>query len=87
MFRKQFALATLERAIKTAAQAVVLVLGGYAITDLDSLVSIASASGYAAIGGFSLSVVTSLASADFGTWQGPSLTSEAVLESKASAEE
>ena len=60
---KPYLLAVLERAVKTAAQSALLVLGA---DQIDALaVSWADVAGFAA-GGFVLSVLTSLATAGFG---------------------
>lgn len=70
MFTKSFALASLERAIKTFAQAAVAVLVGNVTGLLDvDWVQLASVSGLAAL----VSVLTSVASGAV-TGDGPSLT-------------
>ena len=74
MFTKAFALATLERAIKTFCQAAVAVLtaGATGLLDVD-WIGIGSVAGLAAV----VSVLTSVGSAGFnGT--GPSLASESL---------
>ena len=76
MTRRAYALAVLERAVKTAAQAALLVFGA---DQLDAMqASWADAFGFAA-GGFVLSILTSLATSGFGP-SGPSVTTEAVVE-------
>lgn len=75
MWNKQFALAVLERAVKTFAQALVAVFAAGSVTVLDADWTQALAvSGTAAL----VSVLTSIASASIGNY-GPSLTSETVI--------
>lgn len=75
MWNKQFALAVLERAVKTFAQALVAVFAAGSVTVLDANWTQALAvSGTAAL----VSVLTSVASASIGNY-GPSLTSETVV--------
>lgn len=75
MWNKQFALAVLERAVKTFAQALVAVFAAGSVTVLDADWTQALAvSGTAAL----VSVLTSIVSAGVGNY-GPSLTSEAVV--------
>ena len=76
MTRRAYALAVLERAVKTAAQAALLVFGADQLDAMNA--SWADAFGFAA-GGFVLSVLTSLATSGFGP-SGPSVTTEAVVE-------
>lgn len=71
---KAYALAVLERAVKTAAQSALLVFGADQINAMNA--SWADAAGFAA-GGFVLSVLTSLATSGFGG-NGPSVTTETV---------
>ncbi len=72
---RAFAIATLERALKTAAQSGLLALGATVWTDIDQVMSTAQAVGLAMLFGGILSVLTSLASAPFGP-SGPSLRGE-----------
>ena len=82
MTRRAYALAVLERAVKTAAQAALLVFGA---DQLDAMqASWADAFGFAA-GGFVLSILTSLATSGFGP-SGPSVTTEAVVEAPLAGE-
>lgn len=74
---KAYALAVLERAVKTAAQSALLVFGADQINALNA--NWADVGGFAA-GGFVLSVLTSLATSGFGG-NGPSATTEHVEES------
>lgn len=71
---KEYLLAVVERAIKTAAQAALLVLGADQLNAMDA--SWADAGGFAA-GGFVLSILTSLATSGLGG-NGPSATTEHV---------
>ena len=71
---KAYALAVLERAVKTAAQAALLVLGADQLNAMEA--SWVDAGGFAA-GGFVLSILTSLATSGFGG-NGPSATTETV---------
>ena len=72
MFTKQFWKEAIERAVKTAAQAVILVWGvGEAATDAFSW-DLAVGAG-SAIAGFVISILTSLASAPFGEKGTPQL--------------
>lgn len=75
MFDKRFWIATLERAVKTAAQAGVIYIGAAQVSawNFDWLGLL----GYA-IMGFVLSVLTSLVSANFGKNPGPSLADETI---------
>lgn len=74
MFNKEFALAVLERALKTFAQALVAVFAAGSITVLNvDWTQALAVAGTAAL----LSVLTSIASGGFGNY-GPSLTSESV---------
>lgn len=76
MFDRLFWSATAERAIKTLAQSLVaLFVAGQTILTIDWKQALAVA-GTAAV----LSILTSLASARVGAFDGPSLTSEAVVE-------
>jgi hypothetical protein len=71
---KAYLLAVLERAVKTAAQSALLVLGADQINALNA--QWVDVGGFAA-GGFVLSVLTSLATSGFGG-NGPSATTEVV---------
>ena len=71
---KAYLLAVLERAVKTAAQAALLVLGADQINAMHA--NWGDVAGFA-LGGFVLSVLTSLASSGFGG-NGPSVTTEHV---------
>ena len=71
---KKYALAIADRAIKTGAQAALLVIGA---DKLDALHADWSLVGGFALGGIVLSVLTSLASSGIGQ-NGPSLTTERV---------
>lgn len=79
MWNKAFWLATLERAVKTAAQAAVLVV----VAGQANVVSVdwAELAGFAA-GGFVLSVLTSLGSGLVTSTPGPSLTNAEVIPDK-----
>lgn len=72
---RAYLLAVLERATKTAAQSALLVLGADQINALNA--QWADVGGFA-LGGFVLSVLTSLATSGFGGGDGPSLTTEHV---------
>jgi hypothetical protein len=75
MWNKQFALATLERALKTFAQALIAVFAAGSVTLLDvDWTQALAVSGTAAL----ISVLTSIVSSGIGN-PGPSLTSEAVV--------
>lgn len=74
-FDRTFAIATAERAAKTAAQSGLLALGATTWTDVDQVMSTMQAVGLAMTFGAILSVLTSLASAPFGP-TGPSLLGE-----------
>ena len=71
---RAYALAVLERACKTAAQSALLVLGADQINAMNA--QWADVGGFA-LGGFALSVLTSVATSGFGG-NGPSLTTEHV---------
>lgn len=73
MFTALFWLATLERAVKTAAQSAILVFGADQINALQA--DWQSVLGFAA-GGFVLSVLTSLGSQAITSTPGPSLATE-----------
>jgi len=77
MFTKEFWLATMERAIKTAAQFGLFALGTTVWTNVGDVVSTGKAVGVSVLFGAALSVLTSLASSGFGP-PGPSLIGEAV---------
>lgn len=76
MFTKAFLQATLERAVKTWAQALVALLGAGAfnVLKVEWQEALATSAGAALI-----SVLTSIASAQFGSTGGPSLTNSEVL--------
>lgn len=71
---KLYALAVLERAVKTAAQSALLVLGA---DQVDALAASWGDVGGFALGGFILSVLTSVASSGL-SGNGPSVTTEHV---------
>lgn len=73
---RAFWTAAFERAIKTAAQAALLVLGADQVNVI--AVDWQAVAGFAA-GGLVLSLLTSLASANFGSAPGPSLANEYTL--------
>jgi len=79
---REFTISALERAVKTAAQAAVLAIigtGSMEAVQADAFaVNWLAVLGFA-VGGFVLSYLTSVASANVGKWPGPSLTDEAVL--------
>jgi len=79
---REFTISALERAVKTAAQAAVLAIlgtGTMEAVQADAFsVNWVAVAGFA-LGGFVLSYLTSIASANVGKWPGPSLTDEAVL--------
>lgn len=80
MWNKQFALATLERALKTFAQALIAVFAAGSVTLLDvDWTQALAVSGTAAL----ISVLTSIVSSGIGN-PGPSLTSEAVVKNSES---
>jgi hypothetical protein len=70
MFTTNFAKQTIERALKTAAQTLILAVG--AAQGFDLFATDWNTLGAAAAGGFILSVLTSIASAPFGTTGTPS---------------
>ena len=70
MFTSQFAIETVERAVKSAAQAVILVLGAGQVDALT--VDWGTAGGFAA-GAFVLSALTSIVSAGVGPEDSPSV--------------
>jgi hypothetical protein len=76
MLTKAFWLAALERALKTAAQAALLVLGADQVDAMAA--SWGDVFGFA-VGGLVLSLLTSVASSHIGPEPGPSVTNE-VLE-------
>lgn len=75
--RREFWVATLERAIKSAGQGAVL---GWSATEVfaqvGEVVSAATAAGYGALGMFVASILTSVGSAQIGGNEGPSLAGE-----------
>ena len=82
IFSREFTLAALERAIKTAAQAAILAIVGTGSMEAASTnvfaVNWMAVVGFA-LGGFVLSYLTSVSSSRLGKWSGPSLTDEAVM--------
>lgn len=85
IFSKAFAMAALERGLKTAAQAAILaIIGTAAMTAQSEQVNALTvdwlAVGGFALGGFVLSILTSIGSNAIGPYWGPSLTDEAVME-------
>ena len=91
IFSKPFAIAALERALKTAAQAAILAIIGTGMAATQDAqvnaftVDWAAVGGFA-IGGFVLSALFSIASNRFGKWEGPSLADEAVITPEEAAE-
>jgi len=91
IFTKAFAVAALERALKTAAQAAILAIVGTGVAaSADAQINAfavdwPAVAGFAA-GGFILSVLFSLVSNRFGPYWGPSLTDEAVIDNAESGE-
>lgn len=79
-FTRPFWLLVLERALKTAAQSAVLAWGSSAVgaTSLDW--DTPSVLGVAALAGFGLSVLTSVASAPIGETASPSLVTPEVVD-------
>lgn len=75
MWSRDFWLAVLERAIKTAAQAGALALGTFVFTDIEQIIPLVNGMVIAMVAGFVLSVLTSLASAPV-SGDGPSLGPE-----------
>lgn len=73
MFKREFWLRTLERAIKSAAQFGLIAWGATVWTAVGEAVTTASAVGFALLFGFGLSVLTSIASEPFGEKGSPSL--------------
>lgn len=73
---KDFWIAALERAIKSAGQGAVLGWGAGTFTDISEVVSVLQAVLYAAFGMFMLSIFTSVSSAKLGGNEGPSLAGE-----------
>lgn len=76
IFTRAFWTAAVERAVKTAAQSAILVLGADQVNVIT--VEWAEVAGFAG-GGFALSVLTSLASNAAGGYRGPSLANEDVV--------
>jgi len=76
MWSKAFWLATLERAVKTAAQSVALAIGAEQVNAIT--LDWAELGGFGA-GGFVLSVLTSVGSGLVSSQPGPSLTNVEVL--------
>lgn len=74
MATRAYVLAVVERAVKTAAQSALLVLGA---DQIDAMHASWQDVGGFALGGFVLSVLTSLATSGFGG-DGPSATTEHV---------
>lgn len=80
MFTVVFWKLTLERALKSAAQAGALALGATKISNIEEVVSTASLLGYAILGAFVLSALTSVGSAQVGKDKGsPSLVSSGAV--------
>jgi hypothetical protein len=77
MFDKAFWIATLERALKTAAQFGLFALGTTVWTDVGDVVSTSKAVGVSVLFGAAMSVLTSIASSQVGP-PGPSLVGESV---------
>lgn len=79
---REFTLAALERALKTAAQAAILAIVGTGAMEQASTnafqINWGAVLGFT-LGGFVLSYLTSVASSQVGKWPGPSLADEAVL--------
>lgn len=79
---REFTLAALERALKTAAQAAILAIVGTGSMEQASTnvfeINWIAVLGFT-VGGFVLSYLTSVSSAQVGKWPGPSLADEAVL--------
>lgn len=73
MFKREFWLRALERAIKSAAQFGLIAWGAIVFTDVGQVMSVANAVGLALLFGFGLSILTSLASEPFGDKGSPSL--------------
>jgi hypothetical protein len=66
----------LERAVKSAAQFALIAWGSVVFTDVGEVIGTAQAVGLAALFGFGLSILTSIASAPFGDKGTPSLVKE-----------
>jgi hypothetical protein len=73
MWSQKFWQETLERAIKSAAQFAVLVWGATTFTAVGDVAPVAGATALAALSGFGLSVLTSLASLRVGPVDSPSV--------------
>jgi hypothetical protein len=76
MTYKLFATETLERAVKSAAQFALIAWGSVVFTSVGDVIGVGQAVGLAALFGFGLSVLTSIASAPFGDKGTPSLVKE-----------
>jgi hypothetical protein len=76
IFTREFGLAALERGVKTAAQSALLVLGADQINALEAAWT--TVGGFA-LGGFVLSVLTSVATAN-AVVPGPSVTTETLTD-------
>lgn len=72
---KHFWIAAAERAVKTFAQALIPMLVGTTVLDVDWAYALAGAASAAL-----LSVLSSVASVRLGSFEGPSLAGEAVVE-------
>jgi len=82
IFSREFTLAALERAVKTAAQAAILAIVGTGASEAVQADAFAVDWLYVlgfALGGFVLSYLTSVVSSNFGEYFGPSLVDEAVM--------
>ena len=76
LFTRAFATAALERALKTAAQSAILVFGA---DQFNALQADWETAGGFALGGFVLSLLTSVVSANLGNVDGPSLANEVAV--------
>lgn len=73
MFSKDFWLRTLERALKSAAQFALIAWGATVFTSIGDVMAVGTAVGFAALFGFGLSALTSIASIGIGDKGTPSL--------------
>ena len=76
---KEFWVAALERAIKSAGQGAVLGWGAGTFTDVGEVVNAGQAVLFAAVGMFVLSIFTSIGSAQIGSNPGPSVVGEKLV--------